>query len=206
MKLKIWLIVAFAIVAIAQLFVPYKMISRQAEIAQTGNEFKFKIRHNRWGATIRGNFISLQFDADKFKIKDKKDWENSQSVFVTFDKDSLGFARVHNVTKEKPLDSKDWVKARAILMIRDSTSNKRARARNLINYIDYSYLQLNYPFDKYNIEDTNAKGVGISLSEKMRDSLCNFTLDVKILENKFLAGDLKLDSVTFREFVKGLGK
>lgn len=206
MKLKTWLIVAFALVALAQLFVPYKMISSQAEIAQTGNEFKFKIRHNRWGATIRGNFILLQFEADKFKIKDKKEWENNQSVYVTFDKDSLGFARVHTVTKEKPLDSKDWVKARAFLNIRDSTNNKRARARSLINYIDYSYLQLNYPFSKYYVEDTNTIGVERTLSEKMGDSLCNFTLDVKIREDQFLAGDLKLDSVSFRDFVKGLKK
>jgi len=204
MKLKIVLIVAFAIVAMAQLLVPTLMISRQVDIAMTGNEFKFKVRHNGRGATIRGNFIWLQFEADKFKIEDKKDWENSQSVFVTFDKDSLGFAKVKEVTKEKPQNSNDWVKAKALLNVRDSTRNKSARFRSFTNYVDYSYLQLNYPFNNYIIEDTSSKDLGRNINKAMNDTLRSITLTVKIRENQFLAGDLKLDSVSFKDFVKGL--
>jgi hypothetical protein len=211
MKLKIGLIVAFAIVAMAQLLVPTLMISRQSAIARSGNEFKFKIRQNRMGATIQGNFISFQFEADLFRVADAKEWERNQAVYVTFDKDSLGFARVRNVTKEKPLDSKDWVRAKAFLIIRDSTKNKEARERNLnnlrgrslFNYIDYSYLKLNYPFSKYHIQDTNTKEWAKAFSAKMRDSLSTVTLSVKIIENEFLSEELKLDSVSFRDFVKG---
>ncbi len=206
MKLKIVLVVAFAIVAIAQLSVPSLMIRRQADIALTGNEFKFKIRHNGRGASIRGNYVWLQFEANRFIIEDKKEWENGQTVFVTFGTDSDGFARVKDVTKEKPLKSKDWVKVRAFLNIRDSTSNKKARARNIINYIDYSYLQLNYPFSNYFIEDSNLKNVEKSFSEKMGDSLCTISLKVKIRENQFLSGDLMLDSVSFKDFAKGVLK
>lgn len=204
MKLKIVLIAAFAIVATAQLLVPLMMISHQAAIALTGKEFIFKIKHNSRGASIRGNYIWLQFEADKFKIEDKKDWENSQSVFVTFDKDSLGFAQVKNVTKEMPLGSKDWVKAKAFLNIRDSTSNKRARARGFINNIDYSYLQLTYPFSNYIVEDLSMKDLQRNITKKMNDTLCDITISVKIRENQFLVGDLKLDSLNFKDFVKGL--
>ena len=204
MKFKIVLIVVFAIVAMAQLLVPTLMISRQVDFAMTGNEFKFKVRHNSRGTSIRGNFIWLQFEADKFKIEDKKDWENSQSVFVTFDKDSLGFAKVKEVTREKPQNSNDWVKAKALLNVRDSTSNKIARSRSFINYIDYSYLQLNYPFNNYIIEDTGSKDLVRNINKAMNDTLHSITLTVKIRENQFLAGDLKLDSVSFKDFVKGL--
>ena len=203
MKLKIVLIVAFAIVAMAQLLVPTLMISRQVSIAMTGNEFKFKVRHNGRGVSIRGNFIWLQFEADKFKIEDKKDWENSQSVFVTFDKDSLGFAKVKEVTKEKPQNSNDWIKAKAFLNVRDSTINKRTSSRSFINYIDYNYLQLNYPFNNYMIEDTDSKDLRSNINKAMNDTLRNITLSVKIRENQFLAGDLKFDSVSFKNFVKG---
>ena len=206
MKFKIGLIAAFAIVAVAQLLVPSLMISRQADIAKTGNEFKFKIRHNGRGSSIQGNFIWFQFEADKFKVEDKKEWENGQSVYVVFDKDSLGFARVKDVTQERPLNNYDWVKARAFLNVRDSVSARRAKARKLINYIDYSYLQLNYPFGNYYLQDANLQEVEKNFSDKMSDSSCTITLPVKIRENQFLAGELKLDSVSFKDFVKGLKK
>ncbi|HWS01711.1 MAG TPA: hypothetical protein VN249_13905, partial [Prolixibacteraceae bacterium] len=92
MKPKILLIAAFALVAIAQLLVPYRMIRHQADFALSGNEFNFKIWHSSPGYSIRGNYIWLRFDQGRFKVRDKKEWENSQSVFVTFAKDSAGFA------------------------------------------------------------------------------------------------------------------
>ena len=142
MKRNNLLFVAFAVVAMAQLFVPGWMISTMADIAKTGNVFNFKVNHNRAGASLQGSYIWLNFDANKF-IVDKKEWENNQNVFVIFDTDSKGFARVKSVTKEKPVGTSDWVKAMAYLNRKDS-----------------SFLRLTYPFSNYYVPNANTREIG----------------------------------------------
>ena len=178
--------VAFAVVAMAQLFVPGWMISTMADIAKTGNEFVFKVRHNRAGASLNGNYVWLSFEANKFKVADKKAWDNNQGVFVIFAKDSSGFARVQSVTKEKPVTSKDWVKARAFLNNKDS-----------------SFLRLNYPFSNYYVPDVSTREAERIFNETINDSTRTITLKINIRENQFLAGELMVDSMKYSEFVKG---
>lgn len=204
MKHKRLLIAAFALVALAQLLVPTLMISFKADYALKGNEFTFKIRHNRTGSSIRGNYLWLQFEADKFKVQDKKDWENSQSVFVTFDKDSLGYARVKEVSKERPESSGDWLKVKAFLNVRDSVGNDRAGARGFRDHIDYNFLRLSYPFSNYFTEYTKTKEAEKKFLRAMNDTLKTILLKVHIRENQYVAGELMVDSVRFRDYVQGL--
>lgn len=179
--------VAFAVVAMAQLFVPGWMISTMADIAKTGNEFIFKVRHNRAGASLNGNYVWLSFEANKFKVADKKAWDNNQGVFVTFEKDNQGFARVQSVTKEKPVASRDWVKARAFLNNKDS-----------------SFLRLNFPFSNYYVPDVNTREAEKKFNETINDSTRIITLKINIRENQFLAGELMVDSMKYSEFVRGV--
>lgn len=189
MKPKTLLYVAFALVALAQLFVPCLMISTKADIALAGKEFQFKIDNNHSGSSINGNYLWFRFEANKYKVTDKKDWERSQSVYVTFIKDSLGFAKIQSVSKKQPVNNNDWVKARAFL-----------------NYKDSSSLQLTYPFNNYYIENTNLRDIEKIVTKKLNDSLRIISLKVNIKENQFLVKDLMVDGLTFKEFVKGLKK
>ena len=185
MKPNKLLLVAFAVVATAQLFVPGWMISTMADIAKTGNEFIFKVRHNRYGSSLNGNYVWLNFEANKFKIVDQKEWDNNQSVFVIFDKDSVGFARIKTVTKTKPTYNKDWVKARAFRTERDSI-----------------FLRLNYPFSNYYVPDVNTREAEKKFNETINDSTRAITLKINIRENQFLAGELMVDSIKYNDFVK----
>jgi uncharacterized membrane-anchored protein len=186
MKHKSLLIAAFALVAMAQLLVPTLMISYKADYALKGKEFIFKIRHNRIGSSLRGNYLWLQFEADKFKVEDKSDWENSQRVFVTFGKDSVGYAKILNLTKEEPQNSQDWIKVRAFTSRLDSSS-----------------LRITYPFGNYYIPDGDKKEVQSLFNQVISDSLKTISLKVHVKENQFLAGELMLDSVSFSDVLKG---
>ena len=81
MKTNRFVIGAFILVALAQLYVPFQIISNQAGFAETGIEFKFKTDNrfnpdfNGIGSDLNGQFIWLQFRDDPFKITDKKYWE-----------------------------------------------------------------------------------------------------------------------------------
>jgi hypothetical protein len=188
MKRNKLLFVAFAMVAMAQLFVPGWMISTMADIAKTGNVFNFKVNHNRAGASLQGSYIWLNFEANKYNV-DKKQWDNNQNVFVIFENDSQGFARIKSVTKEKPVGNHDWVKAMAYLTRKDS-----------------SFLRLTYPFSNYYVPNANTREAEKAFNKAMNDTLKTVTLKINIRENQFLAGDLMVDSTKIGEFLKGINK
>ena len=187
MKRKTLLLSALVLVALAQLFVPWQMISKQAGFAQTGTEFNFKTdsRVKRPGASLAGKYIALNFEQDHIRITNKKEWEHIQNAYVLFAKDSAGFAKIVSVAKTKPENSSDWVRAGVWVNWRDTTS-----------------LQLNYPFRNYIIEDTNHKQVDSVIKYGLNDSLKINYLKVKIKENQFLANDLMINGVPFKEMIK----
>ena len=187
MNRKKLLLISFALVALAQLFVPWQMIRNQAGIAETGTDFKFKIKNNRSGASIRGRYIWLRFDEDHFKITNKKEWTGITNAYALFNKDSTGFAKIESVTKDIPENSTDWVQVKVIQNREDSM------APGLI-----------YPFNKYYIEDTNHKTIDSILRNGLNDSLKSSYLKIHIKENQFLIDDLLLDGVPLEKMIRDL--
>ena len=190
MNRKGLVLIAFILVALAQLFVPWQMISKQAGIAGSGTEFKFKTglkpyrENSPTGSSLRGKYIWLQFAEDHIKITDKKEWEINQSAYVLFFRDSAGFAKIKSVTKVKPNNSTDWVRARVMLNRKDSTS-----------------LQIIYPFNNYYIEDKDQKEIDSIIKKELNDSLKINYLKVRIKENQFLVSDLMINGISFKEIV-----
>ena len=189
MNSKKMLFIAFAIVALAQLFVPYQMIRKQAAIAATGTDFKFVIKKNQSGSSLRGKFIWLQFEENKIKVADKKELVENQIGYVSFTTDSLGFAKIKSVSTNKPVINSDWVKARV-----------------MINRKDTTLLQIIYPFDNYYIADTNINSIDSIIKNGLNDSLKINYLKIKIKENQFLIDDLMIDGVPFKKIVGKLKK
>jgi hypothetical protein len=193
MKHKTLILSAFVLVALAQLFVPYQMISKEAGYASSGREFQFRIRHNRpddfrrgnTGSSIQGKYIWFQLEQDKWKVTDKKAWDAGQTVYVSFTSDNLGYAMPLEVTKTKPVSTDSWVKAGAYLNRKDSST-----------------LHLIYPFNNYYLEDNTTKEIESALTRKLNDSLSTFCLKVSIRENQFMVNDLVVDSLSFKDFVK----
>ena len=197
MKHKKLMLGLFVLVAITQLFLPFNMIRTQSTDVQTGTEFKFKLRHNKPGAFNRGNtgaslegkYIWMQFEENKYRVTDTKEWKFNQVVHVTFTTDSLGFARIQSVSKSRPAAGINYVKARAFRNDRDTC-----------------LFFLQYPFNNYYIEDKDTRDIDDAFTKKMNDTLATNYLQVKIKENHFFVSDLVIDSLSFREFVKKVRK
>jgi len=195
MKSNKLIITAFILVALVQLFVPYRMISKQADFAETGQEFKFKTDNrfnpdfNGIGSDLNGKFIWLKFREDHIKITDKKYWEKIRNAYVIFTTDSGGFVKIKSVVTLKPLDTPNWV-----------------RARVNVNWKDSTRLQLFYPFSNYYIQDTQIKKVESVIKNNLCDTFKTNYLKIKIKENQFTAGDLILAGVPFKEMIGNAGK
>jgi hypothetical protein len=190
MKHKTLLLTAFILVAVAQLFVPYQMISKQAGYAETGTEFKFKTDNrvnpnfNGIGSDLSGKFIWLKFREDHIKIADKKDWENIRNAYVEFTTDSAGFAKILSVSIKKPI-SHDWVRTSVNVDWKDSTR-----------------LQVSYAFSPYYIRDTQKDKVESVIKNGLCDTLKTNFLRIKIKENQFVVVDLMVDGVPFKEMIR----
>ena len=195
MKTSRLIIGTFILVALAQLFVPLQMISKQAGFAETGTVFKFRTENrfnpdfNGIGSDITGKFIWLKFREDHIKIGDKKYWEKIHNAYVIFATDSDGFAKIKSVVTLRPLDTQDWV-----------------RARINVNWKDSTRLQLFFPFNNYYIQDIQIRKVESVVKNSLCDTLKTNYLKIKIKENQFTAGDLIIDGVPFKERIGITGK
>lgn len=192
MKNKNILIYIFILVALVQLILPHGMVSRESERLRKGSSlFQFKVRHlkqpNRqrgsMGSSIQGKYIWLQFEQASWPVKDRKEWENSQNVYVSVVSDSLGYGKISGISKEQPTGN-DWIQARAFLNM------------------DADLLMIQYPFSRYVVEDVKSGELDRAYTKKLKDSTSNIYLKVRIMKNEFLQEDLVIDSLTFREFAR----
>jgi len=124
------------------------------------------------------------FEDDRILNTNQPDTNFGKPYFVEFATDSCGFAKIRSVHRSKPQNTEDWVQVTAYT-----------------TYEDTSYLQLNYPFNKYYIRDFIDKKVEARLSEKLNNSGSVISLKVKIKSNQYIISDLLIDSLSFNDFV-----
>lgn len=152
MKTK-YLIVAFAITAILQLAAPLKMIYDSESTERHGVEYKFKTAPIDPSDPFRGKYITLSFDLDITSVQTKDTtWLRNEPIFVSLAKDSLGFAKIGNISREKPTDNTDYF----------STT---------VGYYYGQDLHINIPFDRFYMEEGKAYDAEIVYRNFNRNSI-----------------------------------
>jgi len=110
MSSRNWLIILFAVMVLAQLAVPFKMIFDREKVLSEGNTFKFKTAPIDPSDPFRGKYITLNFVENNFEVIDGETWQNGQAVYVLLAKDAYGFAKIVDVVKELPDESNNCVR------------------------------------------------------------------------------------------------
>jgi uncharacterized membrane-anchored protein len=111
MKKPVFII--FVIVALVQLAVPAKMILDKENILSFGTPYKFRTAPVDPYDPFRGKYITLRFDANQFDVPNDTSWKSDDVVYVHLGKDSLGYAKIKDITRQPPADDNiDFVKAR----------------------------------------------------------------------------------------------
>jgi uncharacterized membrane-anchored protein len=143
------LITAFALTAIAQLFIPAKMVYDNHITETRGTVYKFKARPVDPADPFRGRYITLRFEADTFAITNFKE-QRGQELYALLGKDSLGFARIKGVQYERPAQG-DYIVA--------------------AEYYQYSStLHLELPFDRYYMEESKAPVAESAYNQHVRSN------------------------------------
>lgn len=131
----------FGLLALVQLYVPAGMILEREEVLATGKEYKFQVAPVDPNDPFRGKYITLRYRHNTIAVADTHTWESGQLVYVLLRPDRSGFARIHRVSPKKPRGSSDYLKARVAYF---SSSQQ------------HPSLVIDYPFDRYYLEESKA--------------------------------------------------
>ena len=182
---KKYFIIAFVLLACIQLYVPAKMIYEQEDVLNTGNEFKFKAAPIDPNDPFRGKYITLRFDAARFKVQNIKDWVQGEDVFVLVENGETGFAKIAAVLKDKPGNDANFIKAN-------------------IGYIDEvnSTLIINYPFDRFYMEESKAKPAEDIYRKSILDTTKIAYALVNVKDGEAVVKDVLIDGKSVADLVK----
>ena len=185
------LFIMFIIVALAQLFIPAKMILGQEYILDTGKVYKFKTQPVDPRDPFRGKYITLRYDIESAETKDNS-WKRDDTAYLYLNVDSLGFAKSDTISKQKLNIKKDFIKIK-INRFDDKYWNK-----------DTGYkVYFNLPFNRFYMEETKAKSAEDAYRKAQRDSLpSNIYGLVYIKEGEAVLEDVIVNDMSIAKYVE----
>ena len=181
----------FILVALAQLFVPAKMIFDREEILNTGKEFKFKVAPIDPSDPFRGKYISLNYEADRVVIDNSDDWTRGEDIYAIITNDSAGFAVVQSVTKDLPMSDVDFLK----LKVNYITTNE-----------DKDELIIDYPFNRYYMKESKAYQAELKYRQSLQDTNTVTYASVYIKNGEAVLKDVLINGVSIKRIVEEEGK
>ncbi|AUP78636.1 GDYXXLXY domain-containing protein [Flavivirga eckloniae] len=182
----IHIFIIFIILALVQLFVPAQMIFNQERILEQGKAYKFKTRPVDPNDPFRGKYITLNYEIDSYKTKDSL-WKRNDIIYVYLNNDGSGYAKIDTVGRALiPNKDNDYFKAKAGWY--SKYSNK---------------LSIQFPFNRYYMEETKAKDAEVAVRDRQRDSLPNNTYAlVYIKDGEAVLNDVIIDDISIKEYVE----
>jgi uncharacterized membrane-anchored protein len=152
-KKYIWLI--FAIMIIAQLYVPSKMIWDSESTIKNGTAYKFKTQPVDPYDPFRGKYIDLRYEVEQKKYDldglNKEELEEVYKAYAEVNTMNDGFAEISNLTSDKQNLSGDYIEVK----IRSRKDGK---------------VTISLPYDRYYMEESIAKPSEDYVREVRRDS------------------------------------
>lgn len=176
----------FILVALVQLYVPAKMILDREDILKTGKEYKFKTVAVDPNDPFRGKYITLRYEENMTKVKNESDWQRNETIYVTLTTDDEGYASIQSVSKEKPKDNPDFLKTK-VSYVTTNGLNK---------------LRVDYPFDRYYMEESKADDAEQTYAESQRNSDKTTYALVCIKDGEAVLKDVLIDGISINEIVR----
>ena len=171
---------------IIQLYVPVRMISNKEAVLAGGKEFKFRTAPIDPNDPFRGKYITLSFDENSAKVVNADEWKQGDPIFVSLMEDDLGFAKILSVSKKKPMNDEDYVAASIGYIINDTLST----------------VTIEYPFNRFYMEESKAKGAEDAYREASRDTTQVTYVLVSIKNGEAVIKDVLINGVPINEVVK----
>lgn len=185
MKTTPWIIAAFTLMVALQWFIPWRMIRHQEAVLREGRTFRFRCAPVDPADPFRGKYITLQFQSTSFNLD--SDWMPTpgEPVFVSVRVDSSGYAIISEVTADTPLNTSDYFQA-TVQFINPETHQ----------------LSLEYPFNRFYLEEFKAPQAEKMYFESLQDSTRNLYALVTIHRGQSHLVDVHIDGVPITEAIQ----
>jgi uncharacterized membrane-anchored protein len=177
----------FGLLALVQLYVPASMILDREAVLATGKEYKFQLAPVDPNDPFRGKYITLHYTHNTFDIPDAQAWKSGELIYVELYRDPAGFARIRQVSKEKPRGPVDYIKTRVTYVATEAHNNT---------------LFIDYPFDRYYLEESKALPAEQAYAASLRDSSQVTYALVRIKAGKAVLEEVLIGGIPIREKVK----
>ena len=197
MNKKYFLITAFIILALFQLFVPAKMIYGREDIISTGKEFHFRTEPIDPSDPFRGKYIYLNYKEDYFVNSDTSlKWHTGETAYIILETDSLGFAKIISAKKEIPDNNNiDYLKVEL-----GYVSNYKLETIGT-NTNNYDKININYPFDRYYMKETKSQDAEDIYRKSSVDTNIICYSVVKIKNGEAVLTDVIINDKSINEIV-----
>lgn len=189
MKARKNILIIFILVALAQLAVPLKLIYDKEHVILNGHEFKFKTAPIDPSDPFRGKYITLSYAINRHTVTNDSEWVTRQNVYVELGTDDRGFAKINNITHEPPIGTIDYVTAE-VNYVYPVNGEKELE------------MMINYPFDKFYMEESKASEAERLYWLSSRDtSQTTYTL-VSVKEGDATVKDVLIGGKSIKELAR----
>ena len=191
MNNRLVIAVAFVLVAAAQIYIPAEMIRGREEVIANGKMFKFSTEPVDPADVMRGRFILLRFRENSVLVIGDSTFINGEDAYIILEQDADGFAKIDRLTKNKPIQPADYLKIKIgnVFLDKDTTS-----------------VYIEYPFDRYYMEEYYAPKAEEVYTESLRDTSAITYAVVMILDGEAVLTDVMVNERPISEVVKELNR
>ena len=187
------LFIAFILIAIIQLSIPAKNIYDQEHLIAHGKEFKFQTAPVDPNDPFRGKYITLSFKEVTIDVAHYEKWEKGEDVYACIEEDKNGFAKLIYATHQKPEQHKHYILS-TIQSVKTSMDEN-----NIITNVE---IRIQYPFNRYYMEETKAKAAEDLYRESTTDQKTLTYALVNIKEGKATLRDVIIDDKSIKDVIK----
>ncbi len=180
---------AFVLLALTQLFVPYKMIADREDVIAHGVPYKFRSAPVDPNDPFRGKYITLRFDDKITVFPTTHAWERESKLYVLLAKDADGFATIKRVSAQQPDANLDYVEAKVDYVTNIAENKKQT-------------LHINYPFNRFYMEESKAEMAEGAYNESLADSNNITYALVYVKKGKSVLTDVLINDTSVCEIIK----
>jgi uncharacterized membrane-anchored protein len=185
-------IILFGLVALGQLAFAAQLILGREAVLREGKVYKFKTAPIDPSDPFRGKYVRLDFEESRYTDHSDEPWKRHQMIFVHLTVDSFGFAQIAGVSAERPEAGIEYVEAR-LVSVGEYEEPKRD-------------LTLQYPFDRYYLEESKAPEAERRYRESATDEELEAYAKVRIKDGEAVLEEVIVDGIPLREWAREGGK
>jgi len=181
--MKTLLLPAFIIIALVQWFVPGKMIFDREAILKNGQTFRFLTEPVDPSNPFVGKYIILNFKEERFTVSNPDKYSYNQDIYVLLQNDSSGFAHVKGISATAPAAGSAFVKAK-------------------VRWINAKEIMINYPFDKYYMDEFKAPKAENAYREANIDTSRKTWAVIKVWKGNAVTENVMIDNKPIFDLIK----